>query len=238
MLYWAENEHGRFGLEVSMKYHAVIFDLDGTLLDTLEDLTEAANAALVKNGMPERTIGQVREFVGNGIAKLIERAVPDGTDESAAARVLADFRIYYKEHCRDNTAPYEGVVELLGRLRGAGLKLAVVSNKAEFAVKELVPVYFGDRITVAHGEDEAAGVRKKPAPDMVELALSECGCPSERAVYVGDSDVDIETAANAGMDCISVTWGFRRREWLLAHGAEVLAETPEELYNKIVEKNQ
>ncbi|MCH5266631.1 MAG: HAD-IA family hydrolase [Lachnospiraceae bacterium] len=218
-----------------MKYKAVIFDLDGTLLNTLEDLADAVNAALTKNGMPARGIGEVREFVGNGIGRLIERAVPEGTAPAVREQVLQEFRVHYKEHCRDKTAPYSAILEMLDRLHQAGLKMAVVSNKAEFAVKELVPVYFGDRIMSVRGENEAAGIQKKPAPDMVYMALKECGCPPEKAVYVGDSEVDLKTAANVGLDCISVTWGFRQREWLIQHGARILAESPEELCNKIME---
>ena len=219
---------------------AVVFDLDGTLLDTLEDLAEATNVALRKNGLPERSTDEVRRFVGNGIANLIARALPGHREPETVevlteeerelhAKVLIDFSGYYEAHCEDKTKPYEGILSLLDELKERGLKIAVVSNKADFAVKKLMPAYFGDRIDVACGEDEAHGIRKKPAPEMVLRALETLGVRAEEAIYVGDSDVDIMTAANAGMPCVSVLWGFRSREFLLEHGAVMLIEKPEEV---------
>ena len=216
-----------------MKYEAVIFDLDGTLLDTLEDLRDAVNKALRSQGLPQRSLEEIRSFVGNGIVKLMERAVPDHRETLAFDELMEGFRAFYGEHCRDKTAPYPGIMEMLRTLRENDIKTAVVSNKADFAVRELIPVYFGGLIDVAYGENEAAGIRKKPAPDMVQQVLRELGCRTGNAVYVGDSDVDLQTAANAGMDCIGVSWGFRGREFLRQHGAGIIIDEPSELLEKV-----
>lgn len=197
----------------------VIFDLDGTLLDTLEDLTDSVNHALRKSRFPERTIEEVRNFVGNGVAKLIERVVPGGKDAPLYEETLRTFKEYYALHCKDKTKPYEGIMDMLDSLCKEGFKLAIVSNKFDAAVKELSSLYFGDRILAAIGESEK--VRKKPAPDTVYQALGELSADAGRAVYVGDSDVDIQTAANVPMPCISVTWGFRDRQRLAEAGADV-----------------
>lgn len=215
--------------EREMGVQAVIFDLDGTLLNTLEDLTDAVNYALTEYHKPERTLEEVRQFVGNGIAKLIERAVPDGTELAEQEKILSAFRNYYGIHCQDKTAPYEGIIEMLEDLNKNKIKIAVVSNKADFAVQELIPVYFGELIIVAKGENEAAGIRKKPAPDMVETALQELGCTTDKAVYVGDSDVDSMTAANAGLSFIGVSWGFRERSFLEKNGIVKIVDEPKEL---------
>lgn len=216
-----------------MSYQAVIFDLDGTLLNTLEDLADAVNFSLKKHEKPTRTIEEVRQFVGNGIAKLIERAVPENTKEWEKESILEDFRQYYGEHCQDKTAPYEGILEVLQSFYEKNIKMAIVSNKADFAVQELVPFYFQDKIAVAKGENEKAGVQKKPAPDMVNAALEELGCEKEQAVYIGDSDVDLETAKNANIPCIGVSWGFRGRDFLEKHGASVVIDEPKELYELV-----
>lgn len=213
-----------------MQYEAVIFDLDGTLLDTLQDLTDAVNFALKKNGKPLRSIDEIRSFVGNGIAKLVERAVPQETSLQEREKILAAFREYYGKHCRDKTVPYAGIEEVLLDFKKHGVKMAVVSNKADFAVQELIPRYFPGLITVAKGENEAAGISKKPAPDMVEAALKELGCKKEGAVYVGDSDVDLMTANNVGIPCIAVSWGFRGAEFLKKNGADKIANEPKELF--------
>lgn len=212
-----------------MSYQAVIFDLDGTLLNTLEDLTDAVNFSLKKYHKPERTIKEICSFVGNGIAKLIERSVPKETDVAEQEKILAAFREYYGKHCQDKTAPYKGILEVLEELKEKKIKMAVVSNKADFAVQELIPVYFGDLFTVAKGENEAEGIRKKPAPDMVKAALRELGCLKEQAVYVGDSDVDLLTAKNAELPCIGVSWGFRGRTFLQENGATMIADEPKEI---------
>lgn len=198
-------------------YDAVIFDLDGTLLDTLTDLADSLNAVLQLHDLPLHTKDEVRRFVGNGIRKLIERAIPGGTGHPQYEQIYQDFCTYYGEHCMDATEPYPGVPSLLDWLKKAGYQTAIVSNKADFAVKKLNQIYFEGMIPVAIGERE--GIRKKPAPDTVFQALRELGVEAQHAVYVGDSDVDLETAANAGMDVIPVCWGFRSREFLIEHGA-------------------
>ena len=209
------------------RYNTVIFDLDGTLLDTLADLADSVNHALTRSSLPCRGLDEVRRFVGNGVSTLISRAVPAGTPPEVAAVCLADFQAHYLENMEHKTAPYPGVLELLERLRGKGVGVAVVSNKFDGAVKALCPRYFGDLLPVAVGE--SPGTPKKPAPDMVFQALAALGVPAQGAVYVGDSDVDIDTARSAGMPCISVTWGFRERTFLESRGARLVAETMEEL---------
>ena len=206
---------------------AVIFDLDGTLLDTLEDLADSANFALTAHGFPRRSLGEVRQFVGNGVRELIRRAVPEGTPPQELERCLAEFKAHYLHNMQNKTRPYPGILELLGALRAQGRPLAVVSNKFDGAVKGLCRNYFGDRIEAAIGESQ--GVARKPAPDTVLRALAELGMPREGAVYIGDSDVDIETAKNAGLPCISVSWGFRSRAFLTGHGAQTIADTVEAL---------
>ncbi len=210
-------------------YDAVIFDMDGTLLDTLEDLKDAVNHALRVLAMPERTLEEIRQFVGNGAERLLELAVPGGAGNPQYGRALALFREYYAVHCNDKTRPYDGVIPLLQKLAEEGYALAIVSNKPDFAVKELCGIYFSGLAGTAAGQRE--GVAKKPAPDTVQAALRELGVPKERAVYVGDSEVDVMTAANAEIPCISVLWGFRERDFLLAHGACRFAERPEEIRN-------
>ena len=209
------------------RYDTIIFDLDGTLLDTLEDLAGAVNHALAQMGMPGRTIVEVRQFVGNGVAKLIQRAVPAGTSPELTAQALAIFKDYYELHKEDKTAPYAGINELLSVLHQRGYKLAVVSNKFDRAVKDLMPRDFPGLIHAAAGEDEDHGVPKKPDPTMVHRVMEELG--AEKAVYVGDSEVDMETARNSGLPCISVTWGFRAREFLLEIGATTFADAPAEI---------
>lgn len=210
-----------------MKYMIAIFDLDGTILNTLEDLADSTNYALKTCGYPERTMDEVRQFVGNGIRKLMERAVPEGTPVEEIDRVHETFTAHYKVHCADKTRPYDGIVELLQNLKKDGCKLAVVSNKADYGVQELCKQYFDGVFDFAVGERE--GIRKKPAPDSVNEVLKTLGCSRDRAVYIGDSDVDIQTAANAQMDHIIVEWGFRDVPFLIAKGAKVLVEKPEEI---------
>jgi phosphoglycolate phosphatase len=212
-----------------MKYNTYIFDLDGTLLDTLADLAASCNYALRTHGMPEHSIDDVRRFVGNGVRKLMERAVPDGAANPDFEATFATFREYYMLHSLDTTKPYPGVPEVLAELKAHGCRLAVVSNKMMAATVELCHHFFPDTIEVAIGENEAAGIRKKPAPDTVFAALKELGVEKEYAVYVGDSDVDIATARNAGIPCISVLWGFRDSEFLLEHGAETFILKPSDL---------
>ena len=210
-------------------YSAYIFDLDGTLLDTLGDLAASVNYALRTYGMPEHTIDDVRRFVGNGVRKLMERAIPDGASNPDFEATFATFRQYYMAHSLDTTKPYDGILETLEALKAKGCHLAVVSNKMMAATQELCRHFFPDTIEVAIGENEAEGIRKKPAPDTVFAALRQLGVGQEGAVYVGDSDVDIETARNSGLPCISVLWGFRDRDFLLQHGAETFISNPSEL---------
>ena len=212
---------------------AVIFDLDGTLLNTLDDLADSTNYALSKFGYPTRTIDEVRQFVGNGVAKLIERAIPEGKNNPNFEKCLAIFKENYAQNMYNKTAPYNGIIEMLSNLKSKGIKIAVVSNKFDLAVKELCKKYFEDFIDFAAGENEAQGIKKKPAPDTVISVLNEFNFASEDAVYVGDSDVDIMTAKNSKMPCISVTWGFRDEKFLLENGATILINAPSEIYNHL-----
>ena len=209
-------------------YNTFIFDLDGTLLNTLDDLAASVNYALRTHGMPERTLDEVRSFVGNGVRLLMERAIPDGTDNPRFEETFATFRQYYMDHSLDKTRPYEGIPEMIHALKQRGCRLAVVSNKFYAATQELIRHFFPE-ITVAIGEHEAEGIRKKPAPDTVFEALRQLEVGKEKAVYVGDSDVDLQTACNSGLPCISVLWGFRDHDFLLAHGATTFISRPEEL---------
>lgn len=211
----------------------VIFDLDGTLLNTLDDLSDSTNYALSKFGYPTRTIEEVRQFVGNGVAKLIERAIPDGKNNSNFEKCLSIFKENYAQNMYNKTAPYNGIIEMLSNLKSKGIKIAVVSNKFDLAVKELCKKYFEGFIDFAAGENEAQGIRKKPAPDTVISVLTEFNFAPEDAVYVGDSDVDIMTAKNSHMPCISVTWGFRDEKFLLKSGATILINAPSEIYNHL-----
>lgn len=212
---------------------AVIFDLDGTLLNTLDDLADSTNYALSKFGYPTRTIDEVRQFVGNGVAKLIERAIPEGKNNPNFEKCLAIFKENYAQNMYNKTAPYNGILEMLSNLKSKGIKIAVVSNKFDLAVKELCKKYFEGFIDFAAGENEAQGIKKKPAPDTVISVLNEFNFSSEDAVYVGDSDVDIMTAKNSKMPCISVTWGFRDEKFLLENGATILINAPSEIYNHL-----
>ena len=209
------------------KYKTYIFDLDGTLLSTLADLAASTNYALRTHHMPERSLDEVRRFVGNGVKKLMERAIPDGLNNPLFEETFATFRQHYMQHHLDTTQPYPGIMQLLEQLKGEGKNIAVVSNKFYAATRELCRHFFGDLVPVAIGERE--DIRKKPAPDTVIEALRELGVDKEGAVYIGDSDVDIMTAKNSGMPCVSVLWGFRDKEFLLEHGATTLISKPEEM---------
>ena len=210
-------------------YNTYIFDLDGTLLDTLTDLAASCNYALRTHGMPEHSIDDVRRFVGNGVRKLMERAIPEGEANPDFEATFATFREHYMHHSLDTTKPYPGIVETLSELKARGCRLAVVSNKMMAATVELCKHFFPDTIEVAIGENEAEGICKKPAPDTVYAALRKLGVSKDDAVYVGDSDVDIQTAANSGLPCISVLWGFRDRDFLIQHGAKTFISAPSEL---------
>lgn len=206
------------------KYDAIVFDLDGTLLNTLEDLKDSVNYGLRKFGMPERSLEEIRCFVGNGVQKLIERAVPKGTSQGEYEQVFMAFKKYYSIHCNDKTDLYPGIRELLTELKKSGYCMAIVSNKLQTGVETLKELYFKDYITVAIGGKE--GIPQKPAPDMVIEAMEQLGITKEKVVYVGDSEVDIATAANTGIDCIVATWGFRSMQELLDAGGEIFADDP------------
>ena len=210
-----------------MNIKAAIWDLDGTLLNTLEDLAVSTNAALAANGLPMHTVDEVRLFVGNGIGKLIERAVPNGRENPKFQAVYDAFVAHYGAHSRDHTKPYDGVMELLDALSAKGVKLAIVSNKIDFAVKELSRDYFGARMQAAIGDDPSR--RRKPAPDSVLEAMRQMGVTKAETVYIGDSDVDVKTARNAGVACCAVSWGFRSVQSLKDAGAERIAANPQEL---------
>lgn len=210
-------------------YDTYIFDLDGTLLNTLNDLYTSCNYALRTHGMPERTLEEVRMFVGNGVRKLMERAVPHGTDHPAFEETLQTFRQHYLLHNLDTTLPYPDIMDVLRQLKREGKQLAVVSNKFYAATQELCQHFFSETIDVAIGERE--DIRKKPAPDTVLEAMRQLNAKKEGAVYVGDSDVDIETAHNCGIPCISVLWGFRDKDFLMAHGATTCISSPLDLLN-------
>ena len=212
-----------------MRIDTYIFDLDGTLLDTLDDLQASCNYALATFGYPLRTREEVRQFVGNGVRLLMQRAVGENVDEKLFEEIFNTFRGHYLEHGLDQTHPYPGIVEVLTELKKRGKKIAVVSNKFHPATVELCRHFFGSLVDVAVGENEAAGIRKKPATDIVDEAFRQLGVGKHHAVYVGDSDVDLQTARNSQLPCISVLWGFRDRDFLMAHGAETFAETPEDL---------
>ena len=212
-----------------MPYSTYIFDLDGTLLDTLGDLAASVNYAMSTHHLPEHSVDEVRMMVGNGVRKLMERAIPDGAANPYFDETFATFRHHYMEHQLDTTRPYDGIIETLQELKRRGCRTAVVSNKFDAATKSLCNHFFSGLIDVAIGENEAAGIHKKPAPDTVFEAIRLLGVSREEAVYVGDSDVDIATAQASGIPCISVLWGFRNREFLIAHGATKLIGSPTEL---------
>ncbi|MBQ8284117.1 MAG: HAD family hydrolase [Clostridia bacterium] len=210
-------------------YQTIIFDLDGTLLDTLDDLADAVNHALQSFGLKTRTKEEVRSFVGNGVVNLMQRAV--GEEHLQQSNILAAFREYYKAHCEDKTKPYDGVMKLLTELKKRGIKTAVVSNKMDSAVKALTKTYFDGLIGDAVGENEAAGIRKKPAPDSLIAVMEKLGADKQSTVYVGDSEVDIQTADNAGVDCISVTWGFKDEPFLIENGGKIFVDDPMDILN-------
>lgn len=210
---------------------AIVFDLDGTLLDTLTDLAASTNYALRSCGMPEHSIDDVRRFVGNGVRMLMTRAVPDGESNPRFDEAFSVFRQHYMQHCLDTTCPYPGIMDALAKLKEKGMMLAIVSNKMQVATEELRQHFFSQYIDVAIGE--SAAIRKKPAPDTVNEALRLLGISHDEAIYVGDSDVDIDTARAAMMPCASVLWGFRDRQFLLNHGATRLLSSPEELLSLV-----
>lgn len=210
-----------------MRYDTVIFDLDGTLIDTLDDLRDSVNFALSARGFPERSREEIRAFVGNGIRNLISRSVPDGTDAETEAGVFRTFKDHYAKNLKNKTAPYAGIPELLDSLKKRNVKTAVVSNKFDAGVKELCAYYFPGLIGAAVGESET--VKRKPAPDSALSALNALGSSAKKALYIGDSDVDVITAKNAGIRFIGVSWGFRSAEFLKENGAETVVDKPEDI---------
>lgn len=212
-----------------MDIKVIIFDLDGTLLNTLDDLADSTNFALSEFNYPTRSKEEIRTFVGNGVAKLIERAIPDGKHNPNFNKCLEIFKQHYSINKYNKTAPYNDIINLLTELKEKNYKIAVVSNKFDLAVKELCQKYFPNLIDIAIGENEAAGINKKPAPDTINLVLEQLELTSNQAIYVGDSDVDILTAKNSNMPCISVTWGFRDKKFLLENDAKIIINNPKEI---------
>lgn len=217
-----------------MKYSACIFDLDGTLLNTLEDLKNSVNYALKQKNYPQRTAEEVRSFVGNGIPMLIKRAVPQGTDTADFEETLSVFKEHYATHLNDDTKPYDGICEMLEYLKLNGIKAGVVTNKAHFAANELIHSFFGDLITVTVGQKD--GVPTKPDPAELSSAMSALDADKAKTLFIGDSDVDVFTAHNGGVKCIGVTWGFRDKENLISAGADFIADTPQEII-RILDNN-
>ena len=209
------------------KINTVIFDMDGTVLNTLDDLTDAVNYVFSKFDLPSRDKEDYRKFFGNGIGYAMKCAAPEGTDEALFDKMVPIFRDYYNEHCLDKTAPYEGILDLMKTLYDKGYKMAIVSNKIDSAVKELNERFFSKYVSVAIGEKPR--IRRKPAADTVIAALKELGSVRDEAIYVGDSEVDLQTARNSGLPCIAVLWGFRDKEMLIENGATTFAATPSEV---------
>lgn len=218
-----------------MKKNIIIFDLDGTLLNTLNDLADSTNITLEHFNYPIRTVEEVRNFVGNGVAKLIERAIPEGRNNTDFEKCLEYFKKVYSKNMYNKTAPYDGIIEMLEKLHIKGYKTAVVSNKFDAAVKELCSRYFPGLIDLAAGENEEMGIKKKPAPDTVLKVLNDFNSNKSGAIYVGDSEVDIMTAQNAGIPCISVSWGFKDKQFLIEHNAEFIADSPNDILNYLAE---
>lgn len=210
-----------------MKYQAVLFDMDGTVLDTLDDLCDSINHSLAEFSLPQVSREHVRQCLGNGAAFLVSHSIPAGSSPELEADVLAFYKPWYDAHCLIKTAPYEGILPMMQSLKEQGLRLAIISNKPDRAVQELSDAFFPGLLELSVGESPS--VRRKPAPDTVLTAASQIGLSVDKCVYVGDSEVDLQTARNAGMDCISVTWGFRDEAQLIEAGASVLVRTPEEL---------
>ncbi len=208
-------------------YELIVFDLDGTLLDTLDDLTAAVNAALTAHGLPTRTREEIRSFIGNGLRLLIRRAV--GFTHEREEEIIDAFRAYYKEHSADATAPYAGVTELLQALQKRGVRTAILSNKADEATRRLAEKFFCGLVEEAQGENENSGIPRKPAPDALLAMMQRFGVMKAQTLYVGDSEVDIQTAANAGVDCVSVAWGFKTEAFLKAHGAKKIVRAADEI---------
>ncbi len=210
----------------------IIFDMDGTVLNTLDDLTDSVNYVMHRFNMPTHSTEDYRRYFGNGIRYALKCAVPEGTSDSVIDEMLPVFKEHYDKHCLDKTRPYDGITELMSGLKKRGYKMAIVSNKIDSAVKELNDRFFSEYVDVAIGERE--GIKRKPAPDTVNAALNELGSDKETSVYIGDSEVDYQTAVNSGIPCISVLWGFRDKDFLVDAGAELFAETPKEVLDILI----
>ena len=210
-----------------MRKDTIIFDLDGTLLNTLEDLHACFNYAIQSFGYPQRTLEEIKSFVGNGITKAIELALPFAVSREELDKIAALFKSYYQEHMFEHTKPYDGVLPLLKQLKENGYKTAVVSNKFDGAVKGLCKNYFGKYIDFALGE--GYGIRKKPETDGIIKVVAELNSSLENCIYTGDSQVDIKTAENAGIPCISVLWGFKDKDFLINNGGKIFAQKPQEI---------
>lgn len=217
-----------------MKFTAAVFDLDGTLIDTLEDLKNSVNYALGQFGFPERTYDEIKSFVGNGVAKLVYRSAPADTADETKAKLLALFKEHYMAHSMVFTAPYEGIEEMLTELKNAGVRTAVVTNKMQDAAFDLIETFFGSYIDVVIGQVDS--LPQKPEPDGVWLAIEKLGEKRENAVYIGDSDVDCLTAKNSALPVIGCVWGFRGREVLEECGADYIAESPSDVVKIITGK--
>ncbi len=210
-----------------MRYKTVIFDFDGTLLYTVQDLADAVNHAIAKHGHPTHNVRAIERMVGNGVNMLVARALPQGFDTPDYEEIMTDFRTFYAEHCQDNTRPYDGVTEMLARLKEEGRKLAIVTNKYQTAAEQLRRRFFSGSVELIVGDFE--GRKRKPAPDGVFAALKSLGADAAGAVYVGDTEVDMQTAENAGLDCICVSWGYRTKQELVELKAPAIAENTDEL---------
>lgn len=216
-----------------MKYKLAIFDMDGTILDTLVDLANAVNYALAQTGNPQRSLMKIRSYLGNGMINLIRLSAPEGCSPEELDKIRVIFMEYYKAHCKDNTKPYAGIVELIEELRQQGMLTAVVSNKPDFGVQLLVEQHFPTSFDAAVGE--RTGIAKKPAPDSVNAVLAQLNIDRKDAVYIGDSEVDLATAKNADMDDIIVAWGFRDEDYLLEQNPSTLVHTVDELRKQLLQ---
>ena len=216
--------------DAKMEKKAVIFDLDGTLLDTLEDLCDSVNVAMRKFSSPERALGEIRQFVGNGAADLIDKSLKDGKSNPEYESALAFFKGYYAEHADIKTHPYDGMIDLLLRLRNLGICTAVVTNKPDEASSALCKKHFGSLLDYSVGDKN--GLLRKPAPDKVFDVMKRLEC--DKAVFVGDSETDVLTAINADMECLCVTWGFRDRDQLESAGGKIFCDDAESLWNEVM----
>lgn len=213
-----------------MNKKIVIFDLDGTLLNTLQDLTDSVNYVLNEFNYPPKSIDEIREFVGNGVNKLFERAIPHGQKNINFETCVKLFKFHYGKNMFNKTCPYSGIIEMLKKIKSKNCTIAVVSNKFDKAVKELCKIYFENLVDIACGENENSGIRKKPHPDIILNILNKYNYKLNEAIYVGDSEVDIQTAKNSKIDCISVSWGFKSEDFLLKNGAKIIINSPEDIF--------